>query len=60
MNEEDSEGQSSDEDTSPIGGPSVVTFQDPSKKSEASASDIALKKAFMVRNPCGVFIYSSR
>jgi hypothetical protein len=32
-----------------VDGPSVVTFQDPSKKSEVSASDRALKKAFMVR-----------
>ena len=50
MSEEDSEEESSDEDTSPVGGPSVVTFQDPSKKSEAPAPDRALKKAFMVRD----------
>jgi len=50
MSEEDSEEESSDEDTSPVGGPSVITFQDPSKKSEASASDRTLKKAFMVRD----------
>lgn len=50
MSEEDSEGGFSDEDTSPIGGPSIITFQDPSKKSEASASDISLKRAFMVRD----------
>lgn len=49
MSEEDSEEGFSDEDTSPVGEPSVITFQDPSKKSEASASDRTLKKAFMVR-----------
>lgn len=54
MNEEDSEEQFSDEDTSPVGGPSVVTFQDPRKKYEASASDRTLKKAFMVRSFCEV------
>lgn len=59
MNEEDSEGEVSDENPSRIGGPSVVTFQDPSKKSEASASDRALKKAFMVLDSYEVFIYSS-
>jgi hypothetical protein len=50
MSEEDSEEGSSDEDTSPVGGPSVITFQDPRKKIEASAPDRALKKAFMVRD----------
>ena len=50
MSEEDSEEESSDEDTSPVDGPSVVTFQDPSRKSEASASDKTLKKSFMVRD----------
>ena len=56
MSEEGSEGEFSDEDTTAVGGPSVITFQDPSKKSEASASDRALKKAFMVRNSCGIHI----
>ncbi|KAF9651111.1 hypothetical protein BDM02DRAFT_965243 [Thelephora ganbajun] len=46
MNEEDSE-EFSDEDATPVGGPSIITFRDPGKKSEASASDRSLKKAFM-------------
>ena len=50
MNEEDSEDEFSDEDYTPSGGPSVVTFQDPTKKSEVTASDKALKKSFMVCN----------
>lgn len=50
MSEEDSEEEPSDENTSLVGGPSVITFQDPSKKSEASAPDRALKRAFMVRD----------
>ena len=50
MSEVDSEGGFSDEDTSSVGGPSVIAFQDPSKKSEASAPDRALKRAFMVRD----------
>ena len=49
MSEVDSEGGFSDEDTSSVGGPSVMTFQDPSKKPEGSVSDKTLKKAFMVR-----------
>jgi hypothetical protein len=50
MSEEDSDEEFSDEDTTPVGGPSVIAFQDPSKNSEASASDRTLKKAFMVRD----------
>jgi len=49
MNEEDSEEELSDEGSTPDCGPSVITFQDPGKKSEVSASDRTLKKAFMVR-----------
>jgi hypothetical protein len=49
MSEEDSDEDFSDEDAMPVGRPAVVTFQDPSKKSESPASDRALKKAFMVR-----------
>ena len=51
MSEEDSEEDLSDEDVIPVSGPSVVTFQDPRKNSEVSASDKALKKTFMVRGP---------
>ena len=50
MSEGDSEEGFSDEDTPPADGPSVITFQDPRKKSEAPVSDRALKKAFMVRD----------
>jgi len=50
MGEGDSEEEFSDEDATQTGGPSVITFQDPSKKSEASASDRTLKKSFMVRS----------
>jgi hypothetical protein len=50
MSEEYSEEELPDEGTNPVGGPSVVTFQDPSKKPGASASDRALKKVFMVGN----------
>lgn len=50
MSEEDSEEVLSDEDTTSVGGPSVMTFQDPSKKSEAPVSDRTLKKTFMVRD----------
>ena len=50
MSEEDSDEEFSDEDATPVGGPPVITFQDPSKKSEASASDKTLKNAFMVRD----------
>jgi hypothetical protein len=50
MSEEYSEEEFSDEDTTPVGGPSVITFQDLRKKPEVSASDKALKRAFMVRN----------
>jgi len=60
MSEEDSEGVFSDEDTTPTGGPSVITFQDPSKKSEATASDKALKRTFMVRDSYGAYIYSTQ
>ncbi|KAF9780241.1 hypothetical protein BJ322DRAFT_1205904 [Thelephora terrestris] len=42
-----SEEELPDEGTTPVGGPSVVTFQDPSKKPGTSASDRVLKKAFM-------------
>jgi hypothetical protein len=49
MNEEDSEDEFPDEGSTPGGGPSIVTFQDPKARSEISASDRALKKAFMVR-----------
>ena len=56
MSEGDSEGEFSDEGAVPTGGPSVITFQDPSKKSEAAASDRTLKKAFMVRAPYDVHI----
>ena len=48
MSEEYSEEESSDEDIASVGGPSVITFQDPRKASEVSTSDRALKKAFMV------------
>jgi hypothetical protein len=58
MSEEDSEEEFSDEGTTPVGGPSVITFQDPSKKSEASASDRTLKKAFMVRDSYEVFSFT--
>ena len=57
MSEGDSEGEVSDEDATPTGGPSVITFQDPSKKSEASVSDRTLKKAFMVRDSYGACVY---
>jgi len=57
MSEEDSEEEVSDEDTTPVGGPSVVAFQDPSRKSEVPVSDRALKKAFMVRNLYQAWIY---
>lgn len=50
MNEEDSEDEFSGGDSTPASGPSVVTFQDPAKKSEVTASDKVLKKAFMVCN----------
>ena len=60
MDEEDSEGGSSDEDTVQVGGPSVITFQDPSKKSEAPTSDRTLKKAFMVRDSYDVCVYSTQ
>ena len=49
MSEEFSEEEVPDEDTTPVGGPSVITFQDLSKRPEISAPDRALKKAFMVR-----------
>ena len=60
MSEEDSEEEFSDEDTVPLGGPSVITFEDPSKKSDAPASDKALKKTFMVCGPHEVRVYSAR
>ena len=50
MGEECSEEELYDQGFTSVGGPSVITFQDPSKKSEASASDRTLKKAFMVSN----------
>lgn len=59
MCEEDSEEGFSDEDTSPVGGPSVITFQDPSKKSETPVSDRALKKAFMVRDFKEPYLFGS-
>ena len=46
--------------SSPVGGPSVITFQDPRKKPEVSASDRVLKKAFMVRNPRYAPIHSAQ
>jgi len=60
MSEEDSEEELSDEGTLPVGGPSIMTFQDPSKKTEASVSDRALKKAFMVRDFYGICDYSTQ
>lgn len=54
MSEEDSEEEFSDNDTPPVGGPSVITFRDPSKKSDAFASDTILKRTFMVRDSYGV------
>jgi len=42
-----SEEEFYDQGSTPVGGPPVITFQDPSKKPEVSASDRALKKAFM-------------
>jgi hypothetical protein len=59
MSEEDSEEEPSGEDAMLVGGPFVITFQDPSKKSEAAASDKALKKTFMVRDSYEVRIYST-
>lgn len=50
MSEEDSDEDFFDEGTMQVGRPAIVTFQDPSKKYEAPASDRALKKAFMVRD----------
>jgi len=60
MNEEDSEEELSDEGTLPVGGPSIITFQDPSKKPEASASDKALGRTFMVRDSYGICDYSTQ
>jgi len=56
MSEGDSEEEFSDEGATPTGGPSVITFQDPSKKSEAAAPDRTLKKIFMVRDSYGARI----
>lgn len=50
MGEECSEEELDYQDSMPVGGPSVITFQDPGKKPEVLASDRALRKAFMVRN----------
>ena len=50
MGEEYSEKELYDQGSMSVGGPFVVTFQDPGKKSEVSASERAIKKAFMVRN----------
>ena len=61
MSEEDSEEEFSDEDTTSVGGPSIMTFQDPSKKSEAPVSDRTLKKkTFMVRDSYKGRIYSTQ
>lgn len=57
MGEGDSEEELSDEGATPTGGPSVITFQDPSKKSEAAVSDRTLKRIFMVRDSYGARIY---
>jgi len=57
MGEGYSEEKFSDEGATPTGGPSVITFHDPSKKSEAAASDRTLKRTFMVRDSYGVRIY---
>lgn len=59
MSEEGSEEGSSGEDTSQVGGPSVITFQDPSKKPEAFASDRTLKKSFMVCDFKGLYLFGS-
>ena len=60
MSEEDSEEEFSGEDTTSVGGPSVMTFQDPSKKPEAPVSDRTLKKTFMVRDFYKGRIYSTQ
>lgn len=50
MGEECSEEELCHPGSMPAGGPSVITFEDPSKKLEVSASDKNLKKTFMVCN----------
>ena len=50
MDEGYSEEELYHQDSMVVGGPSVITFQDPGKKPEVSVSDRALRKAFMVRN----------